>query len=140
MDIKYNTNGPVPGYTKYLDLTHRYYIVIPLSKDKEDHLYDCQFRDENGEIKDGYEGFWFDERLYSLMEKYFFNFIDAECDLIITMYEEEYVFPEKIDSVIDIVKRMMNECDNEEVLELAKKLLNLLERAKELNTVVGFCF
>ncbi len=125
---------------EYLDLNHRYYIVIALSKDKEDHLFDCQLFDDNGEIKAGYDGFWFDEKMFLLMEQYFFNFIDDECDLIITMYEEEFVFPEQLQQVIEIVKRMMCECDNDEVLELAKKMLCLLEKAKELNTAVGFCF
>lgn len=135
-----NNSKVIPGYVEHLDLNHRYYIVIALTKDKEDNLFDCKFFDDKGDIKEGYDGFWFDEKMYLLMEEYFFNFIDDECELIITMYEEEYVYPEQLDQVIEIVNRMMHECDNEEVLVLANKLLGILEKAKLLNTVVGFCF
>ena len=128
------------GYSEYLSLKHRYYIVMALSKDKEDQLFDCQFFDENGNIKEGYEGFWFDEKMFLLMEQYFFNFIDDECGLIINMYEEEYIFPEQLSQAIEIVDRMIPECDNDEVLELARKLRALLSKAKELHTAVGFCF
>ena len=73
-------NNYIPGYTEYLDLNHRYYIVIALKKELENNIYDCHFFDEKGEIKEGFDGFWFDEKLYLLLEKYLFNFISAECD------------------------------------------------------------
>ncbi len=127
-------------HTKYLDLNHRYYIVIALNKESENSLFDCHFFDDNGDIKNDYEGFWFDEKMFLLMEEYFFNFIDAECDLLINMYEEEFVFPDKLPQVLSIVNRMMKECDNNEVLELAEKLRFLIEKAIKLDTAVGFCF
>lgn len=128
------------GQVEYLDLKHRYYIVIALSKDKENHLFDCQFYDDNGDIKEGYEGFWFDEKAYLLMEKYFFNFIDSECDLIINMYEEEFAFPDKLPKIIEIIDRMTNECDDNEILKLAKDFRRIVEKAIKLETAVGFCF
>ena len=127
-------------HTKYLDLNHRYYIVIALNKEAENDLFDCHFFDDNGDIKKDYDGFWFNERMFLLMEEYFFNFIDAECDLLINMYEEEFVFSDKLPQVLSIVNRMIKECDNNEVLELAEKLRNLIEKAIKLDTAVGFCF
>ena len=73
----------IPREVKYLDLNHHYYIVIALKKEFEDHLFDRHFFDDNGNIKEGYDGFWFNEKMFYLMEKYFFNIIDEECDLII---------------------------------------------------------
>lgn len=128
------------GQVEYLDLKHRYYIVIALSKDAENHLYDCQFFDEEGNIKDGYDGFWFNEKMFLLMEKYFFNFIDSECNLLINMYEEEFAFPDVLPQILDIIDRMSNECDNKEVLELAKDFRRIVVKAIELDTAVGFCF
>ena len=127
-------------HTKYLDLNHRYYIVIALNKEAENDLFDCHFFDDNGDIKKDYDGFWFNERMFLLMEEYFFNFIDAECDLLINMYEEEFVFSDKLPQVLSIVNRMIKECDNNEVLEMAEKLMNLIEKEIKLDTAVGFCF
>ena len=130
----------IPGYTEYLDLNHRYYIVIALKKELENNIYDCHFFDEKGDIKEGFDGFWFDEKLYLLLEKYLFNFISAECDLIIHMYEEEYAEPETLPHILEIIDRMVNNCDNEDVLKPAKEFRKLVEKAIELDTVVGFCF
>ena len=128
------------GQVEYLDLKHRYYIVIALSKEAETHLFDCQFFDEKGDIKEGYDGFWFDERMFLLMEKYFFNFIDSECDLLINMYEEEFAFSDQLPQIMNIIDRMTNECDNDEVLELAKEFRRIVAKAIEIDTAVGFCF
>ncbi len=125
----------IPGYTEYLDLNHRYYIVIALKKELENNIFD-----EKGDIKEGFEGFWFDEKLYLLLEKYLFNFISAECDLIIHMYEEEFAEPEILPQILEIIDRTINNCDNEEVLNPAKEIRRIVEKAIELNTVVGFCF
>ena len=127
-------------HAQYLDLNHRYYIVIALNKEAENSLFDCHFFDNQGDIKKDYEGFWFDEKMFLLMEEYFFNFIDAECDLLINMYEEEFVFPDKLPHVLSIVNRLMKDCDHDEVLVLAQKLRKLIEKAIELDTAVGFCF
>ena len=135
-----NDNNIVPGQVEYLNPKHRYYIVIALKKDLENNIYDCHFFDDNGDIKDGYQGFWFDERMFLLMEKYLFNFIDAECDLLINMYEEEYAEPGYLPQILEITNRTINSCDNDEVLKLIKEFRTLVEKAIELNTVVGFCF
>ena len=130
----------IPGFKEYLDLNHRYYIVIALKKEQENSVYDCHFFDEKGDIKEGFDGFWFDEKLYLLLENYLFFPINKECDLIINMYEEEYAEPDILPHILEITDRMINNCDNEEVLEPAKEFRKLVEKAIELDTVVGFCF
>ena len=75
-----------------------------------------------------------------MMEKCFFSFIDKECNLIITMYEEEFAEPELLPRELDIVDRQMMDCDNDEVLELAKRLRSIVIKAIEVNSPVGFCF
>lgn len=128
------------GNVEYLDLLHRYYIVIAISQEYIDHLYDCHFFNDNGDFMDGYEGFWFDERLFLLMEEYFFIFINEECDLLISMYEEEFVELEMLPKVLEIIDRQMKNCDNDEVLELAKQLRDVVSKAIEVKSPVGFCF
>lgn len=138
----------IPGYVEYLDLNHRYYVVIALKKELEDSLFDCHFFDDEGDIKDGFEGFWFNEKVFLLMEEYLFNYIDDECKLIITMYEEEYIFPEKLRQALEITNRQILavEKDADKIpdakvfLETAGKIKALIEKAIELDTVVGFCF
>lgn len=135
-----NLNQKVPEYVDYLDLNHRYYIVIALCKELEDQLYDCHFTDNNGNFLDGYEGMWFDEKSFILMEKYLFNFIDAECDMLINMYEEEYADADKLPKIKEITKRMIYNSDNQDFIQLANKFLAIIEKAISLNTIVGFCF
>ena len=40
-------------HVEYLDLNHRYYVVIALKKELEDSLFDCHFFDDEGDIKEG---------------------------------------------------------------------------------------
>jgi hypothetical protein len=39
------------------------------------------------------------------MEKYLFNFIDAECGLLINMYEEEYAEHDILPQILEITNR-----------------------------------
>lgn len=130
----------VPGYVDYLDLNHRYYIVIALKEGLESEFYTCHFYDDNGEIRDNYLGFWFNEKVFLLMEKYLFNFINKECGLLINMYEEEYAEPEQLPKILEITNRMICNSDNDEFLKYANQFKTIVEKAIELQTVVGFCF
>ena len=40
-------------HVEYLDLNHRYNVVIALKKELEDSLFDCHFFDDEGDIKEG---------------------------------------------------------------------------------------
>ncbi len=136
------------GHVEYLSLNHRYYVVIALRKELEDSIFDCHFFDDNGNIKEGFEGFWFNEKVFLTVEKYLFDFINSECGLWIDMYEEEDIFPEKLRQALEITNRQILavEKDADKIpdakvfLETAGKIKALIEKAVELDTVVGFCF
>ena len=136
------------GHVEYLSLNHRYYVVIALRKELEDSIFDCHFFDDNGNIKEGFEGFWFNEKVFLTVEKYLFDFINSECGLWIDMYEEEDIFPEKLRQALAITNRQILavEKDADKIpdakvfLETAGKIKALIEKAIELDTVVGFCF
>ena len=136
------------GHVEYLSLNHRYYVVIALRKELEDSIFDCHFFDDNGNIKEGFEGFWFNEKVFLTVEKYLFDFINSECGLWIDMYEEEDIFPEKLRQALEITNRQILAVekdadkipDSDVFLETAGKIKALIEKAIELDTVVGFCF
>ncbi len=136
------------GHVEYLSLNHRYYVVIALRKELEDSIFDCHFFDDNGNIKEGFEGFWFNEKVFLTVEKYLFDFINSECGLWIDMYEEEDIFPEKLRQALEITNRQILAVekdadkipDSDVFLETAGKIKALIEKAVELDTVVGFCF
>ena len=136
------------GHVEYLSLNHRYYVVIALRKELEDSIFDCHFFDDNGNIKEGFEGFWFNEKVFLTVEEYLFDFINSECGLWIDMYEEEDIFPEKLRQALAITNRQILAVekdadkipDSKVFLETAGKIKALIEKAVELDTVVGFCF
>ncbi len=136
------------GHVEYLSLNHRYYVVIALRKELEDSIFDCHFFDDNGNIKEGFEGFWFNEKVFLTVEKYLFDFINSECGLWIDMYEEEDIFPEKLRQALEITNRQILTVekdadkipDSDVFLETAGKIKALIEKAIALDTVVGFCF
>ena len=127
-------------YVKYLDLNKWYCVVVP--KDQEAYDLMCDYKvwdDEKQDVRDCYYFMKFHEDLYLLMEEYLFNFIDDECDLLINMYEEEWIEGDNLPKALEITDRMINNSDNEEFLKLAKEFRELVKKAIELNTCVG-CF
>lgn len=127
-------------YVKYLDLNKWYCVVVPKDKDAYNEMCDYKvWDDDKGDVRDIYWFMKFHEDKFYLMEEYLFNFIDAECNLLINMYEEEWIEGENLQKTLEITDRMINNCDNEEFLILAKKFRQLVEKAIEANTCVG-CF
>ena len=127
-------------YTRYLDLDKWYGIVVPKDENAYNEMCDYKVWDDNeGDIRDIYWFMKFHEDKFYLMEKYLFNFIDAECNLLINMYEEEWIEGDNLKKTLEITDRMINNSDNEEFLELAKEFRNLVLKAIEVNTCVG-CF
>lgn len=134
-------NNKEKGYKKYLDINHKYYILVPLTKQALDDLYDASFlNNEYGTVKDGYTYMEFNEEAFLLMEEYLFNFISDECNLIITMYEEEWAEKETLITIQEITKRMISNSDNELFIELAHKFLNLVNVAIEKERTMVFYF
>ena len=55
------------------------------------------------------------------------------------MYEEQYIdTPEMIDEAIKIMKLILRNTDDKAVIDFSKILLEMLQIAKENNTIVGF--
>lgn len=131
----------IPGYKEYLDMDKWYYILVPVNDEANDAISDYAFYDKDADkVKDGFLYMRFHEDKYCLMEEYLFNFIDAECDLLINMYEEEFADQEVLPSILEITERMINSSDNEEFIKLANEFKGLVEKAIEFNTCIGFFF
>ena len=134
-------NNNIPGYKEYLDMDKWYYILVPVNDEASDALSDYAFYDKDADkVKDGFLYMRFHEDTYCLMEEYLFNFIDAECDLLINMYEEEFADQEVLPSILEITERMVNSSDNEEFIKLANEFKGLVEKAIEFHTCIGFFF
>ena len=131
----------IAGYHEYLDMDKWYYILVPVNDEASDILSDYAFYDkESDRVKDGFLYMKFHEDKYCLMEDYLFNFIDAECDLMINMYEEEFADQEHLPSILEITERMIDSSDNEEFIELANEFKGLVQKAIDFNTCIGFFF
>ena len=133
-------NNIVPGQVEFLDLEHPYLILVPKDENGLNLLYDGNIYTDKGEICDKFHSMKFDEKQFLLMEKYLFNFICLECDVIITMYEEEWVDGDKLKTIQKLTEYSLNTSDNEEFIELANKFLNLVKLAIELKTSLVFYF
>jgi len=134
-------NNNIPGYKEYLDMEKWYYILVPVNNEANDALSDYAFYDKEADkVKDGFLYMRFHEDKYCILEEYLFNFIDAECDLLINMYEEEFADPEVLPSILEITERMIDSSDNEEFIRLANEFKVLVEKAIQFNTCIGFFF
>lgn len=134
-------NNNIPGYKEYLDMDKWYYILVPVNAEANDALSDYAFYDKEADkVKDGFLYMRFHEDKYCLMEEYLFNFIDAECDLLINMYEEEFADQDTLPSILEITERMINSSDNSEFIKLANEFKVLVEKAIQFNTCIGFFF
>ena len=134
-------NNNIPKYQKYLDMNKWYYILVPVNSDAYEELDNYSFFDNaKNKVKDGFLYMRFHEDKYCLMEEYLFNFIDAECDLLINMYEEEFIDLDKLPQVLEITDRMISSSDNNEFIELANEFRKLVCKAIEYKTCVGVFF
>ena len=125
--------------TKCLDLSHNYYIIVPLDAEGIERLYryDIYF---NGEIRSDMAVLVFHEDVFYYMEPRLFDFINVECGLLINMYEEETLENDQLDKAIAIVEVVMNNSDDDVVIDFAKKVLELLRLAKQHGAIMGFYF
>ena len=130
----------IPGYVEYLDLTHPYLVLVPKNDEGLDLLYDAHIYSDCGKINEKLEYMQFNEKQFLLLEKYLFNFLCDSCDLIITMYEEEWVEGEKLIDVLSITNQAINNSDNQEFIILAKRFRELVQMAIELKTSLVFYF
>lgn len=77
---------------------------------------------------------------YKYYEAKLFDFISVECNTLIDRYEEETLEFNDIPRAIEIVEILINNTDDLKLIEFAKKLLELLQYAKENKKDVEFKF
>lgn len=133
-------NNLVPGQVEFLDLTHPYLVLVPKDEEGLKLLYDGLIYTEAGEINKKFQYMKMDEKQFLLMEKYLFNFLCVECDLIITMYEEEWADGDKLLNIKNITNKALAISDNVEFKKLANEFLNLVQLSIELKTSLVFYF
>ena len=81
----------------------------------------------------------FHEDTFEYMDPYIFYILNRKLHLFINMYEEQYIdTPEMIDEAIKIMKLILRNTDDKAVIDFSKILLEMLQIAKENNTIVGF--
>ena len=56
------------------------------------------------------------------------------------MYEEEILENDQLDKAIRIVELIIRNTDDDKLLDIAKRLLDLLKLARKQGAVVGFYF
>lgn len=134
MEINVNTADD-----HYMDLMHNYYIVVPISKQYEEDLYEYKIF-EDGEIRSCFIKMVFDEKKYNYIEKRLFDFINAKFGLYICMYEEEYIEYEQLKDVKELTENLIKNSGEEEFLQFANEFLKLINFAITHEVPVGLLF
>ena len=132
---------PVPK-CGYLDLEKDYRILVSLNEEASSKmvLYKIYDFDYDGIDKDML-CLRFHEDTFNYMSPYIFNILNSKVnlDFFISPYEEAYIdTPEMIEEAIDAMKLILRNTDDKAVIDFGKILLEMLQIAKENNTIVGF--
>ena len=107
------------------------YIRVPKDKKAmEDYDFGIQKEEQMEEM------ILSEEQYNKLSEIGVFDIISEKCDIIIDEYEEEVLELSKIPIALEVVEKLINNNENEELLRL-KEMLNL---AVLYSTIVGFDF
>ena len=128
----------------YLDLKNEYRILVSLNEEASSKmvLYKIYDFDYDGIDKDML-CLRFHEDTFNYMSPYIFNILNSKVnlDFFISPYEEAYIDdPEMIEEAIDAMKLILRNTDDKAVIDFGKILLEMLQIAKENNTIVGFLF
>ena len=142
-DIKDYCTPPVPLFG-YMDLESSYYILVSLNEEASSKmvLYKIYDFDYDGIDKDML-CLRFHEDTFNYMNDYIFDILNSKVnlDFFISPYEEAYIdTPEMIEEAIDAMKLILRNTDDKAVIDFGKILLEMLQIAKENNTIVGFLF
>ncbi len=107
------------------------YIRVPKNKDAmEDYDYGIQKEEQMEEMV-------LSEEQYSKLDEIgVFDIINEKCNIIIDEYEEAVLELDKIPMAIEVVRQLINDNKNDELVKL-KEMLNL---AITYKTIVGFDF
>ena len=140
-DINDYHTVPVPD-CGYLDLEKDYRILVSLNEEASNDMWGRGIYSEEGDgINPDMLCLRFHEDTFEYMDPYIFYILNRKLHLFINMYEEQYIdTPETIDEAIKIMKLILRNTDDKAVIDFGKILLEMLQIAKENNTIVGFLF
>ena len=138
-DINDYHTVPVPD-CGYLDLEKDYRILVSLNEEASNDMWGRGIYSEEGDgINPDMLCLRFHEDTFEYMDSYIFYILNRKLHLFINMYEEQYIdTPEMVDEAIKIMKLILRNTDDKAVIDFSKILLEMLQIAKENNTIVGF--
>ncbi len=122
-----------------------YYILVPLTQEAIDDLYRYEIYKENCDkredlIRDSFKAMIFDEETCHFLDDNLFTFINAECDVMIDIYEDETVENDQLETVLELTNSLLESSNDERFIKLATEFKSLVELAINKKTVVGFYF
>ena len=128
----------------YLDLKNEYRILVSLNEEASDKmvLYKIYDFDYDGIDKDML-CLQFREDTFNYMDVFIFSILNRKViqGFPIGPYEEAYIdTPEMVEEAIKTMELILRNTDDKAVIDFGKILLEMLQIAKENNTIVGFLF
>ena len=122
-----------------------YYILTPLNKRAIEDLcrrkiYKRHCKADECIIKDTFKAMIFKEDTYFYLEDNLFTLINAECDVMIDIYEDEIIWNEQLETVLELTNSLLESSNDERFIKLATEFKSLVELAIKKKTVIGFCF
>lgn len=129
----------VQDLNKYVDINKEYYILVPHNAEADERMLNYEFRKDD-KIADDFSYMVFHEDTFLYMEKRLFDFINVELDILINMYEEEYIENDKLEKVREIISTIVKNTDDQKLVEFANQFQGLIDIAIEKNTEIGLFF
>jgi len=125
---------------QYVNLSHEYKIIAPKNAEAMEKLYRNDIYDESGKIDSCFESMTFYEDSYYPLEDILFDPINAKCDSLINMYEEEVIEHEHLDKVKEVIDGLDETVIDSNIKNLIEKFVYLLNCAIANETGLGFYF
>ena len=125
---------------QYVNLSHEYKIIAPKTPEAMEKLYRYDIYAESGEIDSCFESMTFYEDSYYPLENILFDPINAKCDSLINMYEEEVIEYEHLDKVKEVVDGLDEMVIDSNIQKLIDRIVELLNCAIANETGLGFYF
>ena len=122
------------------DIKDQYRILVPLDMEAEDRMYRYEIYNDDANIDECFDYLIFNYETEEYIERRLFRLINAKFNIIINIYEEEILENKDIPEAIELVKRVINNNDDDRLVEFATDLIDLFEIAQEKGTSVGFYF
>lgn len=112
-------------------------VYIPLNLEGIKELESC-VEEETKNLK--IIEFSADDYFYLESMKYL-DFLNAECDVLIDLYEDEDIPNDKLNNALEITKILKDNSSEERFINLANKFIDIFNLAIESNTYVNiYCY